>query len=201
MINILFLSINIVLVMFVWKRILKPTILDYFRDELFDVREDVREFFIQNKIPLDHYIYKNLRDLINDHLRFTEQMTLGEVISFSNKIEKRRGLKKYIKKRLDKLFKSQDKNLNEYVKKIRSRSSEILLMYMVFSSPFLCFSFFIVGIVSVPIMMLKKFIRDDLNFVLKVVKKTSEILNRYIHVSDEDDLEELSFSKSYFPAV
>lgn len=194
MINTVFFAINVIFAIIIWRYLLRKSILDHYRDKLFDLRDDVRSYYIANHIPLSDETYKNIRDLINSHLRFTEKMSLVEVICFSKAIDDDNELKNYIKNNIDNKFKTSDKKLNSFIKETRDKSSLILFDYMVFSSPLLILMFFIVPVVFFPIIIVKWFLsntKKELSLIRESMRETFKIFVKFI--ATKDDLEELSY--------
>ena len=135
MINTVLFGINIILLYFVWTYALKPSILDHYRDRLFDLRNEVREYYISNNISLLDNTYKSLRDSINSHLRFTEKKSLIKILKFIYELEKDPGTHKYFDQEIDKYFYTKNSRLQDFVKQSRDKSAQILFSYMIFSSP------------------------------------------------------------------
>ncbi len=197
MINTILFGINIILSILIWKLILKPSILDYFRDKLFDLREETRAYYIVNDIPLSDSSYKNLRELLNNYLRFTENMSLVGIIFLAKKIHKNREIYEYITKEVDSKFKFQDEQLDIIAKKVREKSSSIVLNYMVFSSPILISLFISIIPVSIFLMLAKKTL-NELTCKVEVISvaliEISKIVTSYIIT--KDNLEKISFEFS-----
>lgn len=190
MINLMFLGLNVIFLIFIWKNILRLSILDHYRDKLFDQRDKIREFYIANNISLGDVTYKNLRDLINGHLRFTEEMSFTQVIHFADKIENNLELKEYLKNKTDALFKTDNADLSNFIEKSRSHSSRILFNYMIFSSPILLMLLFVISLIYIPyIIIIKITNKITINVFRAAFRKTARIISRFIK---DDDLEELS---------
>lgn len=197
MINAIFFGINIILSVLVWKFILKPSLLDHYRDKLFSLREEVRDFFISKGIGLDDKIYINLRNIINTHLRFTENMSFTSVAYFSTKIEKDHEIKRYIKNEIERKFKTNDKEMEIFVSNIRNKSINILSTYMIFSSPLLISLLLFVSAVVMPIFLINKIalnIKNELSYLRLAILETSKVIGRYIST---EDLEEVSYETSF----
>lgn len=180
--------------MIVWKYILHPSILDHFRDKLFDLRDNVRDYYLTNDIALDDKTYKSIRDLINSHLRFTERMSLIKVLCFSSLVDNNKELKNYIKNELDSKFNTNNKELLKFIKETRDKSSLILIDYMVFSSPFLISLFMLISFCFVPILLVKwllSSIKNELNLIKEAMQVASKVIIKF--VATKDDLEEISY--------
>lgn len=196
MINVILFGLNIIITILLWRFVIKPSILDYFRDKLFDQRERIRDYYINNKIGLDDKTYISLRDLINGHLRFTEEMSFTQVIHFSYKIERNEELKLYLRTHTGKSFYTDDVELKKFIENSRVISSRILFNYMILSSPILLILLGIISLWYVPYLIIcsvKKKITGKLNYFLAVYIHTSRYLSKYIK---NDDLEELSVNRS-----
>lgn len=136
MIDTVFFGINIILMILMWNFMIKRTILDYYRDQLFDLRSEVRSFFLDNDIPLESAPYKNLRDLINSHLRFTERITFARFIVLETEVKNNKDLQEYLKAEIENRFRTTNPELREFTAKVREKSKVILLNHMVHSSGF-----------------------------------------------------------------
>jgi hypothetical protein len=190
MINTIFFGINILLLMITWKYILRPSILDHYRDKLFDIREKTRDFYISNNISLDDKTYKNLRDMLNGHLRFTEKLSFIKIIYFGSKIESNIKLKNYITKEIENQFKTNNIQLVEFIKTTREEAVQLLLDYMTFSSPLLILFFILILCFYIPILIIKKFI-SSVNYMSNALGKTSKIVGKYL--APDNALEKFSF--------
>ena len=146
MINTFFFGVNLLLIYVAWNFFLKRSILDHFRDKLFDLRDDIRSFYIQNNIPLSDKTYKSLRDSLNSHLRFTEQKSLLKVAVFLAETDKYPELCKWLDYRLEESFSTDNEKLKEYILESRQKAAEILIGYMIFSSPAIMVLYIISGI-------------------------------------------------------
>ena len=207
MINTIFLGINILLLIVIWEKVLKPSILDNYRDKLFDLREEVREYYLAKGIPLSHNTYIQLRNLINSHLRFTEQMSFIKVSFFPSRIEKNRDLKNYIQRSIESNFATNNKDLSLFIKSTRKKAVDILRNYMIFSSPTLIISLILAIIIFIPSFIMETLtlkIRTGLKHISeKVMKNTPKIAIKFISTvfmiklgtedSTEDFLEKLSY--------
>lgn len=193
MINATFFGINMILVAIAWKYMLKPSLLDHFRDKLFDLREDVRNFYISNNISLKDETYKNLRNIINRHLRFMEQLSLMETIYFGYKI-KNTELNEHIKRTIDNKFKTNNKSLKEFIDGMRRQSIVILIHYMILSSPILLalFSFIIISdFIKLIFNVGSRTTTNISNILSGSISETSYIVKK--HVVTDEGLEEISF--------
>ena len=130
-------GINILLMIFVWHFMLRKTILDHSRDQLFDLRDELRSEFLNNDWDLGSQDYKKLRDLINGHLRFTEQASILRISIVTAEIKRNSELKDFLRIRLDKVFVSNIPAQQEFIKKFRMKALVVVMSYAVFSSGFL----------------------------------------------------------------
>lgn len=195
MINTTFLGINILLLIIIWDKVLKPSILDNYRDKLFDLREEVREYYLANGIPLSHNTYIQLRNLINSHLRFTEEMSLIKVAFFASRIEKNKSLRDYIQRSIESNFTTDNKKLSIFIKSARKKAIDILFEYMIFSSPTVVILLTLAVIISIPSFIMKTVtlkIRTALKHINgEIMKNASKIAVKII--SNEGCLEKLSY--------
>lgn len=128
-----------------WRYMWMPTALDAARDALFDLRDNkARAWFVERGIPLDHPVYKALRDLINGHLRYTESLSYYHLVSMLVWASKNHEADALRRKQIETRFASDDPELNKLVKDIREQASFIMLGYVVETS-ILAFSLAVAG--------------------------------------------------------
>lgn len=142
----------------VWKFVWQKTLLDYTRDKLFDLRDELRQWFIDNGYNLDHQAYNELRSIINSHLRHTERATMTSYITFIYISKKYKDYNKGINVEADKIFDGASEELCKFIRKVRNDASSIILTHMIFRSAFLSFLIIIIGIVMFCWMIIKKII-------------------------------------------
>jgi hypothetical protein len=112
--------------------------LDECRDNLFDLRQEVRTYFLQRGLPLDHPLYSNLRDLINGYIRFTESLNLLVLIRLLFHMPDLRPLKKQFQAIVRY---EADPEHTELVQKVRNESGALLGIYLIESNLILLFVF------------------------------------------------------------
>lgn len=154
----IFLSgIGLICIMLSWKYVWVPTALDGTRDALFDLRDNVlREHFTSNKLSFESDIYKNLRLLLNGHLRHTESLSIWEFIYFLNHAKNVDAVRIYYEE-IDSKFKTDDPELIKLVERIRIDSTIILMLYMLKTS---VFCMVVVVFYMMPKTLLKSFIKQ-----------------------------------------
>ena len=123
-------GINLFIAYLIWSQVWRRTALDHYRDQLFDLRDEVREYFTERGLPLDHPIYIRLRVLLNGHLRYTEQLTLRSYLATTSAMTGYPEVARRLREEVEKQFETDDKELGYFVKRVRSRAVAILLGYM-----------------------------------------------------------------------
>jgi hypothetical protein len=159
MINTALFGIDLILIYIGWTYFLKPSILDHFRDQLFDLRDDVRQWYIDNNIPLSDSTYINLRDLLNSHLRFTETKSLVKVAMFFSKLKRNPKLDEWLNQQVEAKFSTRNTKIRNFVNESRSKAVNILVLYMIYSSPTMMLICFFIGIKSM-LSDIKKFCKN-----------------------------------------
>jgi len=116
--------------LFVWKYIWQKTLLDETRDRLFCLREEVRQWFIDEGYDLSHPIYQSLRATINQHLRHTESITVISYLSFCISIEKNPRYDKYLSNNISKMFTTDDEKLKIFICGNNNSLTNIIKIYI-----------------------------------------------------------------------
>lgn len=128
------LGLGLLLIMVTWKFMLKPSLLDSTRDQLFDLRESVREHYIKTGKGLSDPSYVALRNLLNAHLRFTEQITFLRVIFAITWRNEHAEAFAAMHRDFDKTLEAQSAETQKYVQGVRLNASVAMLDYAAKSS-------------------------------------------------------------------
>ncbi len=129
--NLALFAISVLLVMAAWAAKNK-TALDRVRDDLFDLRDEVREKFLALPEGLNHPLYRALRDHINNYIRFAENLRFTGMVWFSVNVPQ--DILAEIDRRMNARYATGDAELAGYVKEIRSRSVHIMQEFMLITS-------------------------------------------------------------------
>lgn len=128
-------GVGILLIMMTWIFMLKPSQLDETRDMLFDLRDDdLREGFLKHQQGLSHPLYIKLRQVLNNHLMFTNKLTFTEfiiMILWMNRNQNK--FQETVDNHHDE-FLCDDEELNELSKYVRAKAAIIMVNHMVRSS-------------------------------------------------------------------
>ena len=130
-------GINIILLMAVWRFILRRSILDHCRDRLFDLRSELRESFIANNWDLNSTSYRSLRNLLNGYLRFTEELSISSLLYFVFAKKQVKPLSELDHAGIDKIFRSSDPEQKKFIDGIRKRALMASIDFAVYGSGFL----------------------------------------------------------------
>lgn len=141
----LILGITILSFLLLWKNVWQKTILDKARDHLFDLRDELRLWFIKEGYGLDNAIYLDLRNMINSYLYHLESATIGRVLIFAYIINKHPNYNKKVLNELSGRFKTNDRKLKIFISSIRNNAWFIITSQMIFRSIFLSFITVFIG--------------------------------------------------------
>ena len=121
--NDIMLGIAILLALSSWWFVYKPSLLDKTRDELFDLRQEVRDYFLQSGRGLDHPLYAALRDLINGHLRYTESLTMSRFVVWAHWHSKHPTEAEQLRLRGEAPLQTNDRELAAFAMNVRLRAA------------------------------------------------------------------------------
>lgn len=125
---------GLLMIMPVWRYILKRSLLDTHRDKLFDLRDDLRDTFAANAWDMSGPTYKQLRDLLNGYLRYTEKFVYSEFAYIENSIKNNPELQETMKRRFEENFNNTPEDQHEYIMNLRNEARRIMMSHMIFSS-------------------------------------------------------------------
>lgn len=142
-----------------WRR----TSLDWTRDDLFDLRDETREWFLKSGHGLDHMMYRRLRDMINSDLRYTKSARLSSLLWIYFRVPKGLSLRRSAE--LDGFFDTSDEELRQFIRHVRNASTRAIQRYMLTTS----FTLVVAVIVLLPVMVLMT-IHDGVTHLYKNIK-------------------------------
>lgn len=152
--ELLLFGVNVLLMISVWKFMIRKTILDNSRDKLFDLRDELRNTFIERGWGLGSPMYKKLRDLLNGHLRFTENYSVAKIVFMETAVKSNKHLEAELHMRFEKKFVTGNVDMDKYIKSIRSRSLVAVMDFAVYSSGFLLF----LSVIITPFLLVAKMV-------------------------------------------
>lgn len=120
-----------IVLVFAW-RCWKKTARAMVRDRIFDLRDELRNHYVDNGLDMNDGAYARTRDLLNCQLRFAKDMRMIGYIYFSAKIDKR--MVDAAAAEYDSVVQKCDEQTANLIKKIRHQSCETILMYMAATS-------------------------------------------------------------------
>lgn len=134
--ELILLGINILLLMVVWHYMVKKTLLDNTRDQLFDLRDEIRREYLSRGWGIDNDVYGNLRGLINAYLRHTESYTVWRLVAFHVELgaDSKAALREHMNARIESNFKTVDEEQRKYIANVRARASKVLIQNSIYSS-------------------------------------------------------------------
>jgi hypothetical protein len=132
--NLFLIGFNGLLLILVWRYILRRSILDTYRDRLFDLRDHLRETFVGRGWSLDSPLYRHLRDLINGYLRFTESYSFGEFVYMEIKVKENPALQNALTARVASKFAADTDEQKAFIADFRREAVGAMMSYMIVSS-------------------------------------------------------------------
>lgn len=138
-------GVNILFVLILWRFMIRKSILDDTRDKLFDLRDEVRATFVKNGWDLGSPVYKSLRDLLNGHLRFTEEFSIWRVAYLEVSVKRSPELQSELHERVSRVFAGLNAEQAEFIKSVRARALNAVMEFAVFSSGLLHLISFVIA--------------------------------------------------------
>ncbi len=127
------LGVGALALMVAWKFILRPTLQDTFKDRLFDVRDELRRRFAQER-QLHTPAYREVRDTINRYIRFVEEASFTLTFGFSVQIEQNPELARQSFEELDRRYDVGLPELSQAAKEARAKCIRLIHFYVFHSS-------------------------------------------------------------------
>ena len=156
----LFLTLLLVL-LFPWAwRMWRGTCRDIARDELFDLRDAWRTYWVSKELSMDSPEYANVRLMLNDYLRYTNSFRFSGLVFCSRRMSEE--TRNYIHEECNRVFSSNNPEIKAEIDRIRKCASGAIQKYMLFTT-----------ILFVPMVVLALFIlmkRRMLDGLISVVR-------------------------------
>ena len=121
-----------------WSHIILPSYLDAARDQLFDLRDELREKFISNEWDISSNKHAETRTAINSYLRFTEEITFWKLFYIQYVImnEKSNWSNEEIAP-YSRRISDQSDEVDVYIAKLKHRALHVVIGYAASTSFFL----------------------------------------------------------------
>jgi hypothetical protein len=126
--------LSLLLLITVWRFVLRRSLLDQARDRLFDLRDDLRSAYVHNGWPLDATEYKQARDLINAHLHFLESISAWQIFTLQAGMATNAQLRKLVEHRYETMFADVPVERAKIVQLHRRKSLQIVTEHAVTNS-------------------------------------------------------------------
>lgn len=131
MINMFMLLVGFIILIISW-RAWKKTARAAVRDRLFSLRDEWRNHYVDNNLDMLDGTYANIRNLINDMLRYTKRMRMIGFLYFAANVSKEDVLES--SSRIDASIDKCSAETKELAIRIRRQASESILLYMASTS-------------------------------------------------------------------
>jgi len=145
MVSLCFTFFLVLALAYIWS-MWQNTCRDIARDELFDLRDKWRDYWISKGLSLDSKEYANVRIMLNQYLRYTACFRLSGLLFCSLRVSK--DTLEYLKKERDSLFYSENQEIKEEIDKIRMQAALAIQKYML-STTILIFPLIIMVLVYI----------------------------------------------------
>lgn len=136
--NLVIFSINALIIMSIWFFCFKPAVKSRKQVELHILKSEIDKFFSSNSKFMHNKIMRDkLLEVVSDTENTLDQVSLSAYIAWTIEVEKNINLRVALDKEIDEKFYTKDKELEEFISRVRNQSSMIGISYMIESSFFL----------------------------------------------------------------
>ena len=111
-----------------WKKTARAMV----RDRLFDLRDELRNHYVENGLDMNDGAYERTRERLNNLLRYTKAMRMIGYIYFSAHVDKE--MVDETAAEFDAVIKKCDSKTATLIERIRRQSCETILLYMAATS-------------------------------------------------------------------
>jgi len=137
----------------------KNTLRDLVRDDLFDLRDEWRDFWIATGRDTNGVMYKRVREYLNQYLRYTKSLRFVGLVYIVVKTKTDNHFIERLCSEQDNLFVTGDQEVDAEIRKIRHRAARSVQAYMCGTTLVLLFPLLATALVSVLAQALKTPVR------------------------------------------
>lgn len=112
----------------------RRVMLDDYRDRLFDLRSELRDYYLRNGISMDSSHYIAMRRLLNGYIRYLEDNRFTTLVYFAHMLKKRNVNVDEIVEKLERSLKSGIPDVDIFTKSLRHKAVRITQQYMLSTS-------------------------------------------------------------------
>ena len=191
MIQTVLFGIGGLVLLIVWSKFWQWTYIDSSKDKLYDLKSEVRSYFMNRGMPFSHPIYQALTNLIDTQISYVSHFTVGTLLTWTF-IEDPKVLTR-VRDEISKMFTSDDAALTEFTDRVRSQAISILIVHVFETSVFLMFFAVIISV----IIGLKSIVRDmrvSLDAFRRQFFGAARKINELLFL-DEEYIEDLAYSR------
>ena len=130
------LGIGIIALLLSWRFIVRKTALGHFRDELFDLREEVRLYYLEKGYGLEHKTYAELRNLLNSQIRSLEATSFSRLLIYEAEMDENEALRESMREDLKQRFHTDSEELAHFIHRVRRQAYHYTTGYVLHASIF-----------------------------------------------------------------
>ncbi len=112
----------------------RATMLDEYRDKLFDLREEYRDYYLKHGLDMNSSHYSMMRKLLNAHIRYLEETRLTSLAYFSRRLAVRKVDVQHLAQQLEESFNTGDATNDDFSASIRLAAVRVTQKYMIRTS-------------------------------------------------------------------
>jgi len=128
----IYLGLGIAAFMVVWRFVVQKSLLDYYRDKLFDLREEVRAFFLKHE-SLEAHSYALMRGLLNGQIRYLDRASMVRLAAVQHYLEQNPEARAILTEESDIFYAETDPEVRKYLDSVRVRAYHYMVCYLVAS--------------------------------------------------------------------
>ncbi len=182
---VLIVVINLFFIYWIWDAGIRKIILNQYRHELFMLRHNLLLFAAKNNLVLTSSSYTQIRDIINNNIRFAHKLNYIYFIFMLNKLRKHSGLLSDAQNDLLAVLNSEkNEEFRQSYSKYLERLSYINYKYLVISSPMVWLKIFF----KIFLMLIKNFgisLNDSFKKVIKTYQSNNPEFYELVYMEKE----------------
>ena len=140
--------LSVIFLYYAWFYMWRRVHLEEAIDKLFDLRDEVRDRFSEEK-ELDSSAYSALRGLLNGHIKFIDEITLFFLFYFNYRSKQNTKVFEGLRYQIEQELETENDELRKYIADVRKRAETIINDYLNKTSIILILSTFFVSVINV----------------------------------------------------
>ena len=139
------LGLGVLVLLFSWVYVHKKTAVDVFRNKMFRLRDEVRDYYAENSVPMDSPGYKAIRGLLNSYIYNAENISFSFSTKFRVELNNNPEIENYLIDKVEAPYRACEKETRDFLSDVRMRARSDCQLFVIQKSGIAMSLFLLIG--------------------------------------------------------